>query len=277
MIDSHQHFWTYNVNRDVWITEDMGRIRQNFYPGDASNLFLENGINGCVAVQADSSEDETIFLISIAEQSEFIKGVVGWVDLQSKNVENRLTYFSQFEQIVGFRHVVQAEKDPNFLSRTDFLKGVQLLETFDFSYDLLIYSNQLYAGIEFCKKNANQRIVLDHLAKPPIRTGNVSEWKKYIAEFKNLTHVSAKISGLITEAEWYAWDEKDIINIIEVALEVFGPDRLMFGTDYPVVLVAEELSTWIHTFKKSIAQLSSDEIRKITIDNCLKFYKIELS
>jgi L-fuconolactonase len=274
MIDSHQHFWTYNVNRDVWITEDMGRIRQNFYPGDASNLFLENGINGCVAVQADSSEDETIFLISIAEQSEFIKGVVGWVDLQSKNVENRLTYFSQFEQIVGFRHVVQAEKDPNFLSRTDFLKGVQLLETFDFSYDLLIYSNQLYAGIEFCKKNANQRIVLDHLAKPPIRTGNVSEWKKYIAEFKNLTHVSAKISGLITEAEWYAWDEKDIINIIEVALEVFGPDRLMFGTDYPVVLVAEELSTWIHTFKKSIAQLSSDEIRKITIDNCLKFYKI---
>jgi len=277
MIDSHQHFWTYNVNRDVWITEDMGRIRQNFYPGDASNLFLENGINGCVAVQADSSEDETIFLISIAEQSEFIKGVVGWVDLQSKNVENRLTYFSQFEQIVGFRHVVQAEKDPNFLSRPDFLKGVQLLETFDFSYDLLIYSNQLYAGIEFCKKNANQRIVLDHLAKPPIRTGNVSEWKKYIAEFKNLTHVSAKISGLITEAEWYAWDEKDIINIIEVALEVFGPDRLMFGTDYPVVLVAEELSTWIHTFKKSIAQLSSDEIRKITIDNCLKFYKIELS
>jgi L-fuconolactonase len=277
MIDSHQHFWTYNVNRDVWITEDMGRIRQNFYPGDASNLFLENGINGCVAVQADSSEDETIFLISIAEQSEFIKGVVGWVDLQSKNVENRLTYFSQFEQIVGFRHVVQAEKDPNFLSRTDFLKGVQLLETFDFSYDLLIYSNQLYAGIEFCKKNANQRIVLDHLAKPPIRTGNVSEWKKYIAEFKNLTHVSAKISGLITEAEWYAWDEKDIINIIEVALEVFGPDRLMFGTDYPVVLVAEELSTWIHTFKKSIAQLSYDEIRKITIDNCLKFYKIELS
>ena len=274
MIDSHQHFWTYNVNRDVWITEDMGRIRQNFYPGDASNLFLENGINGCVAVQADSSEDETIFLISIAEQSEFIKGVVGWVDLQSKNVENRLTYFSQFEQIVGFRHVVQAEKDPNFLSRTDFLKGVQLLETFDFSYDLLIYSNQLYAGFEFCKKNANQRNVLDHLAKPPIRTGNVSEWKKYIAEFKNLTHVSAKISGLITEAEWYAWDEKDIINIIEVALEVFGPDRLMFGTDYPVVLVAEELSTWIHTFKKSIAQLSSDEIRKITIDNCLKFYKI---
>ena len=123
----------------------------------------------------------------------------------------------------------------------------------------------------------NQRIVLDHLAKPPIRTGNVSEWKKYIAEFKNLTHVSAKISGLITEAEWYAWDEKDIINIIEVALDVFGPDRLMFGTDYPVVLVAEELSTWIHTFKKSIAQLSSDEIRKITIDNCLKFYKIELS
>ena len=277
MIDSHQHFWTYNVNRDVWITEDMGRIRHNFYPSDAKNLFFENGINGCVAVQADSSEDETIFLISLAEQSEFIKGIVGWVDFQSKNVENRLTYFSQFEQIVGFRHVVQAETDPNFLSRPDFLKGIRLLETFDFSYDLLIYSNQLNAGIEFCKKNPNQRIVLDHLAKPPIKSGNVSEWKKYIQQFKYLTHVSAKISGLITEAEWYAWDEKDILNIIEISLEIFGPDRLMFGTDYPVVLVAEELSTWVKTFKKSIAQLSSDEIRKITIDNCLKFYKIELS
>jgi L-fuconolactonase len=277
MIDSHQHFWTFNINRDVWITEDMGRIRRNFYPSDATNLFFDNGINGCVAVQADSSEDETIFLISLAEQSEFIKGVVGWVDLQSKNVESRLTYFSQFEQIVGFRHVVQAERDPEFLSRSDFLKGIQLLETFDFSYDLLIYPNQLNSGIEFCKKNPNQRIVLDHLAKPPIRTGNVSEWKKYIQKFKNLTHVSAKISGLITEAEWYAWNENDILNIIEISLEVFGPDRLMFGTDYPVVLVAEELSTWVQTFNKSIAQLSSEEIRKITVDNCLQFYKIELS
>lgn len=276
MIDAHQHFWTFNADRDVWISEDMGRIRQNFYPSEAANLFLENGISGCVAVQADSSEDETIFLISLAEQSEFIKGVVGWVDLQSKNIENRLTYFSQFEQIVGFRHVVQAETDPNFLSRPDFLKGIQLLETFDFSYDLLIYSNQLKSGLEFCKKHPNQRIVLDHLAKPPIKTGNVSDWKKYIQEFKELTHVSAKISGLITEAEWFAWDEKDILNIIEIALGVFGPDRLMFGTDYPVVLVAEELSCWVNTFKKSIAQLSSNEVRKITIDNCLQFYKITL-
>lgn len=276
MIDSHQHFWTYNANRDVWITDDMGRIRQNFFPFDSLDLFSKNGINGCVAVQADSSEDETFFLISLAEQSEFIKGVVGWVDLQSKDVENRLTYFSQFEQIVGFRHVVQGETDPEFLRRPDFLRGIHLLETFDFSYDLLIYSNQLSSGIEFCKKNPNQRIVLDHLAKPPIKTGDVSEWNKYIRQFKELDHVSAKISGLITEAEWFAWDEKDIINIIEISLEVFGPNRLMFGTDYPVVLVAEELSSWVNTFNKSIARLSTDEVKKITVDNCLKFYKIEL-
>jgi len=276
MIDSHQHFWTYQASRDTWITEEMGSIRKNFYPSDSLELFANHGIDGCIAVQADSSEDETLFLISLAEQSDFIKGVVGWVDLQAKNVENRLTYFSQFEQIVGFRHVVQTETDPNFLSRPDFLKGIQLLETFDFTYDLLIYSNQLSAGIDFCKKNPNQRIVLDHLAKPPIKSGNVSEWKKYIQQFKNLTHVSAKISGLITEAEWYAWDEKDILNIIEISLEVFGPDRIMFGTDYPVVLVAEELSSWVNTFKKSIAQLSSDEIKKITVDNCMQFYKIEI-
>lgn len=117
MIDSHQHFWTYQASRDTWITEEMGSIRKNFYPSDSLELFENHGIDGCIAVQADSSEDETLFLISLAEQSDFIKGVVGWVDLQAKNVESRLTYFSQFEQIVGFRHVVQAETDPNFLSR----------------------------------------------------------------------------------------------------------------------------------------------------------------
>jgi len=276
MIDSHQHFWTYNVIRDVWITEDMGRIRKNFYPNDSVELFSKNQIDGCIAVQADSSEEETFFLISLAEQSEFIKGIVGWVDLQSKNIESQLTYFSQFEKIVGFRHVVQSESDPNFLARPDFLKGVQLLDTFDFAYDLLIYPNQLNAGIEFCKNNANQRIVLDHLAKPPIKSGDIAEWKKNIEKFKELENVSAKISGLITEAEWYNYNEKDILNVIEIALEVFGTDRLMFGTDYPVVLVADELSSWVTTFKKSISQLSSDEIKKITIDNCLQFYKIEL-
>ena len=276
MIDSHQHFWTYQVNRDAWITADMDRIRNNFYPNDSLDLFDNNEIDGCIAVQADSSEDETLFLISLAEQSEFIKGVVGWVDLQAKNIESRLTYFSQFEQIVGFRHVVQSETDPDFLARPDFLRGVQLLESFDFTYDLLIYPNQLNSGIEFCKKNSDQKIVLDHLAKPPIKLGDISEWKKYILKFKELENVSAKISGLITEAEWYHWKEKDILDVIDIALEVFGVDRLMFGTDYPVVLVAEELSSWVRTFKKSIAKLSPDEIRKITIDNCLQFYKIEL-
>jgi len=276
MIDSHQHFWTYNITRDVWITEDMGRIRKNFYPNDSLELFAQNQIDGCIAVQADSSEEETFFLISLAEQSEFIKGIVGWVDLQSKNIESQLTYFSQFEKIVGFRHVVQSESDPNFLARPNFLKGVQLLDTFDFTYDLLIYPNQLDAGIKFCKKNANQRIVLDHLAKPPIKSGDISEWKKNIEKFKELENVSAKISGLITEAEWYNYNEKDILHIIEIALEVFGSDRLMFGTDYPVVLVADELSNWVKTFNKSISQLSTDEIKKITIDNCLQFYKIDL-
>ena len=276
MIDSHQHFWTYNVNRDVWITEEMGRIRKNFYPNDSVELFAQNQIDGCIAVQADSSEEETFFLISLAEQSEFIKGIVGWVDLQSINIESQLTYFSQFEKIVGFRHVVQSESDPNFLARPNFLKGVQLLDTFDFSYDLLIYPNQLNAGIEFCKKNANQRIVLDHLAKPPIKSGDISEWTKDIEKFKELENVSAKISGLITEAEWFNYNEKDILHIIEIALELFGSDRLMFGTDYPVVLVADELSNWVKTFNKSISQLSSNEIKKITIDNCLQFYKIDV-
>jgi L-fuconolactonase len=276
MIDSHQHFWKYNPLRDAWITKDMSRIRRDFYPSDCVDIFLKNGINACVAIQADSSEEETFFLLSLSEQSEFIQGVVAWVDLRAKNIEDRLTYFSQFEKIKGFRHVVQSETDPKFLSNPEFLRGVSLLNSFDFSYDLLIYSNQLESGIDFCKKNENQRIVLDHLAKPPIKSGNISEWKKFIYKFKDLENVSAKISGLITEAEWFNWDEKDIVNIIDVSLEVFGSDRLMFGTDFPVVLVAEELSTWIDTFNRSISKLTVKEINKITVENCCHFYKLEL-
>lgn len=276
MIDSHQHFWKYNSDRNSWITDDMGCIRKDFYPSDSVNLFLANDIEHCIAVQADSSEIETFFLISLAEQTEFIKGIVGWVDLQSKNIESRLSYFSQFEKIKGFRHVVQSESDPYFLARPDFSKGIKLLRSFDFTYDLLVYPNQLASAIEFCKKNPNLRIVVDHLAKPPIKSGDITEWKKYILKFRELNHVSAKISGLITEADWFSWNEKDILEIIYIALDVFGADRLMFGSDYPVVLVADELSSWVNTFQKSISKLSNNEIKKITIDNCLHFYNIEL-
>jgi L-fuconolactonase len=272
MIDAHQHFWNYDAERDTWITADMAVIQADFYPD--ANLFKSKGINSCVAVQASSSEEETLFLLALAEQSNFIQGVVGWVDLQQADIEDRLAYFSQFETLKGFRHIVQGEKDPNFLKRSEFLKGVKALDAFDYTYDLLILPHQLKEGIEFCQK-LEQAIVLDHLAKPPIKSGDIGEWKKQIREFKELTHVSAKLSGLLTEANWKNWTPEQINEVIDVALEVFGTDRLLFGTDYPVVKVAGDLDQWIDVYKSSISALSSNEQAKINEQNCINFYALD--
>lgn len=272
MIDSHQHFWNYNEERDTWITPDMAVIQKDFYPN--VDLFKSNGIHACVAVQASSSEEETLFLLALAEQADFIQAVVGWVDLQQPNIEDRLAYFSQFETLKGFRHVVQGENDPDFLRRKEFLKGVRALDAFDYTYDLLILPHQLKEGVEFCK-HVEQKIVLDHLAKPPIKSGNLSQWKREISEFKELNHVYAKISGLITEADWKSWTVEQIEETIHVALDVFGPDRLIFGTDYPVVKVAGELSQWIKTYTSCLSALSVTEQEKINEINCKIFYSLD--
>jgi L-fuconolactonase len=272
MIDSHQHFWNYDEERDAWITPEMAVIRADFYPDETT--FRAKGIQSCVAVQASSSEEETLFLLALSEQSDFIRGVVGWVDLQESNIEDRLAYFSQFETLKGFRHIVQGENDPEFLHRPEFLKGVRALDAFDYTYDLLILPHQLKSGIEFCQK-LDQKIVLDHLAKPHIKSGYLNQWKNELHNFKSLTHVSAKLSGLITEADWQNWTKDEINEVIETALEVFGPDRLMFGTDYPVVKVAGELEAWIEVYKSSINMLSSSEKEKINQTNCVNFYALD--
>ena len=275
MIDSHQHFWNYNEERDTWITPKMSILRTDYYPNYSESLFRDQGFTGCVAVQADSSEEETLFLLALAEQNEFIQGVVGWVDLQSKNIEDRLAYFTQFEAIKGFRHIVQGEKDPLFLIRKEFIKGVKSLASFDLSYDLLIYPHQLKSAITFCESCDDQRIVLDHLAKAPLKSGNIQEWKKEIQAFSGLSLVSAKISGIVTEAADQSWTQQQVNEIVEVALDVFGPDRLMIGSDYPVVLVNSNLERWVLSFQEALGGLSETEKDKIYRKNVIKFYQLE--
>jgi L-fuconolactonase len=275
MIDSHQHFWNYNEERDTWITPEMSILRTDYYPNYSESLFRDQGFTGCVAVQADSSEEETLFLLALAEQNEFIQGVVGWVDLQSKNIEDRLAYFTQFEAIKGFRHIVQGEKDPLFLARKEFIKGVKTLASFDLSYDLLIYPHQLNSAITFCESCDDQRIVLDHLAKAPLKSGNIKEWKKVIQAFSGLSHVSAKISGIVTEAKDQSWTQQQVNEIVEVAMEVFGPERLMIGSDYPVVLVNSNLERWVKAFQEALEGLSETEKGKIYRKNVTQFYQLE--
>ena len=275
MIDSHQHFWNYNEERDTWITPEMSILRADYYPNYSESLFKEQGFTGCIAVQADSSEEETLFLLALAEQNEFIQGVVGWVDLQSKNIEDRLAYFTQFEAIKGFRHIVQGEKDPLFLARKEFIKGVKSLASFDLAYDLLIYPHQLKSAITFCESCDDQRIVLDHLAKAPLKSGNIQQWKKEIQAFSGLSHVSAKISGIVTEAKDQSWTQQQVNEIVEVAMEVFGPERLMIGSDYPVVLVNSNLERWVNTFHEALNSLSKTEKEHIYQANARQFYQLE--
>jgi L-fuconolactonase len=193
MIDAHQHFWNYDPERDTWISPEMSRIRADFYPNFSEAIFKEQGIDGCIAVQADSSEEETLFLLALAEQYDFIKGVVGWVDLQAKNIEDRLSYFAQFEHIKGFRHVIQGEKDPLFFQRPAFIHGIKALAAFDFAYDILIYPHQIEESIKFAAKLSDQVLVLDHMAKAPLKGKDIQQWKKDMQGFKSLEHVYAKI------------------------------------------------------------------------------------
>jgi L-fuconolactonase len=275
MIDAHQHFWNYNEERHTWITPEMSVLRSDYYPNYSEPLFRDQGFTGCVAVQADSSEEETLFLLALAEQNEFIHGVVGWVDLQSATIEDRLAYFSQFEAIKGFRHIVQGEKDPNFLAKREFIRGVKTLGSFDLSYDLLIYPHQIKDAITFCKTCDDQKIVLDHLAKAPLKSGNIQEWKKDILPFARLSHVSAKISGIVTEAANQNWTQEQVNEIVEVAFHVFGPDRLMIGSDYPVVLVNSSLERWVQTFQEALKEVSSNEKDLIYHKNVTEFYQLE--
>ena len=199
-IDSHQHFWKYNPQRDAWIDESMKVIQADFFPPDLESHLRQHKIDGCIAVQADQSEEETEFLLELASQYSFVKGVVGWVDLRAANVEERLEYYSQNSYFKGVRHIVQAEKE-DFLLSADFQKGISTLSQFKLPYDILIFPNQLESAIQTVNQFPNQEFVLDHIAKPYIKNQSLHPWKSLIQELAKASNVSCKISGLITEAD----------------------------------------------------------------------------
>ena len=237
-IDSHQHFWRYDKRRDAWITDEMSVLKRDFLPDDLIPELRANRIDGSIAVQAGQSEQETLFLLELASRFSEIKGVVGWVDLCSPELPERLEYFSQFEKLCGFRHVVQSEPDDRYMLRQDFLAGIASLQRFQFTYDILIYPQQLPAAIELAAKFPEQRFVVDHLAKPPIRSREVSGWARSMKTIATNPNVFCKLSGLVTEADWHDWHETDFKPYLDVVFGAFGPDRLMFGSDCPVCLLA---------------------------------------
>ena len=237
-IDSHQHFWRYDKRRDTWITDQMLILKRDFLPDDLIPELRANRMDGSIAVQADQSEQETLFLLELASRFSEIKGVVGWVNLCSPELPERLEYLSQFEKLCGFRHVVQSEPDDRYMLRQDFLAGIASLQRIEFTYDILIYPQQLAAAIELAGKFPEQRFVIDHLAKPRIRSRDISDWARSIKTIATNPNVYCKLSGLVTEADWHNWHEPDFKPYLDVVFEAFGPDRLMFGSDWPVCLLA---------------------------------------
>ena len=272
-IDSHQHFWKFDPIRDAWIDASMEKIARDFLPEDLKPLLDQSKIDGCVAVQADQSETETEFLLDFAGRYGFVKGVVGWVDLRSPQLSERLEHYCNNSFFKGVRHIVQAEKD-GFMLQESFLKGIQQLKDFNLTYDILIFPHQLEEAVALVKKNPEQAFVLDHIAKPYIKDKKIDQWAKHINQLAAHQNVNCKLSGLLTEADWNHWQEEDFTAYLTVIMEAFGTDRLMYGSDWPVCLLAGSYPHVVRIVENFISSLSTDDQKKIMGQNAHHFYNL---
>jgi L-fuconolactonase len=273
-IDAHQHFWVYRPDEYPWITDRLAALRRDFLPEHLAPLRTAAAIDGSIAVQARQSLEESRWLLGLAERHPSVLGVVGWVDLCSDAVDEPLRELSGHPKFVGVRHVVQDEPDDRFLLRPDFLRGVGRLRAFGLTYDLLIYPRQLPAALPFVRHFPDQPIVLDHLAKPAVTGGGLSPWREQVRELARAPNVCCKLSGLVTEADWLRWRAEDFRPYLDVALEAFGEDRLMFGSDWPVCLLAagyEQVSEIIARFTEGLGETAR---QKIFGDSAARFYGI---
>ena len=273
IIDTHVHFWKFDKKRDAWITDDMKILKQDYLPAHLIPTLKRNDVDGCIAVQAGQSEYETHFLVELAKTHPEIKGVVGWTDLLGKNMEERLQFFSQYNIIKGWRHVVQAEPD-DFLLKEDFQNGIRALARYNYTYDILIYHYQLKPALEFVSKFPHQKFVVDHCAKPDIGKKNIDEWKVLMKEMAQHPNVYCKLSGLFTETKWKQWSAGDFYPYLDVVFEAFGTDRLMFGSDWPVMLLSGIYVQWKSLLEKYMENFIEEDRLKVFGENAISFYNL---
>ena len=272
-LDSHQHFWKYDATQYGWMKPEWP-IRRDLLPGDLQPLLARCGLAGEIAVQARQTLEESRWLLELADAHPLIQGVVGWVDLRSERVEEQLTRFAAHPRFVGVRHVVQDEPDDNFLLRPEFVRGIRALRQFQLRYDLLIFPKQLPAAIELVRRFPEQPFVLDHLAKPFIRDGVLSPWREQIHTLAAAPNVCCKISGLVTEAHWQHWRAADFRPYLDVVFAAFGPERLLFGSDWPVSLLAATYEQSFGLVNDYLAQFPTATRDQILGGNAAKFYGI---
>jgi L-fuconolactonase len=258
-IDAHHHLWRYSKEEYGWIAGNMAAIARDFLPEDLQQALSSSGMQGSIAVQARQSLEETQSLLDFAQQSDVIRGVVGWAPIASPELPAVLDRLEPFQKLKGLRHVVQDEPDDAFLLRPDFNAGIALLKQYALVYDILIFERQLPAAISFVDRHPSQVFVLDHIAKPHIRDSVLEPWRAYIRELARRENVFCKLSGMVTEADWAHWHPQDLQPYFDVVLEAFGPNRLMAGSDWPVCLLATTHQNWFSTLRKFISPLSVAE------------------
>lgn len=271
-IDSHQHFWFYDPRKHSWITDEMKVLQQDFMPPELKKELDRVGMEGCVAVQADQSEEETHFLLSLADRYDVIKGVVGWLDMRADSFRQRLEYYGSYPKLKGLRHLVQDEPDDRFLLRPDFLSGMRNLADFDLAYDILIFARHLPAALEFVNHFPDQKFVLDHIAKPEIKEQNIAQWEEGIRELARHPRLYCKLSGMVTEADWEQWSPEDFKPYLDVVFDAFGTERLMYGSDWPVCKLAADYKEVYGLIAEYIEPLSEEEKDRILGGNAVRCY-----
>jgi L-fuconolactonase len=273
-IDAHQHFWKYNNHEYVWMSAAMERLRKDYLPADLLPLMTASGVEGTVAIQARQTLEESEWLLQLADEWAFIRGVVGWVDLCSEQVSEQLERLFRHAKFRGVRHVVHDEPDDQFMLRRSFLDGLSKLEAFGLTYDLLLFPRHLPVACKVVNRFPNQRFVLDHIAKPPIRAREIDGWASDLKRLAAFPNVACKISGLVTEAKWDFWAKEDFEPYINVVLNAFGTDRLMIGSDWPVCTLAADYKSVVELETSYIGHLSNDEQRAILEKNPMQFYSM---
>jgi L-fuconolactonase len=273
-IDAHQHFWTYDPVRDNWIGEDMAILQDDFMPEHLQPILEHYGFQGSVVVQSGQSAIENNFQLKNAEQYPFIKGIVGWVDFESTDLSEQLAFYKDYPKLKGFRHILQGEKDRAIMLSPAYKSGITKLESFGYTYDLLVLPDQLGYAIDLVKMFPNQRFVLDHIGKPDIKNQDIKDWAEQIKTLGSLENVYCKVSGMVTEANVRNWKVQDFTPFLEVVFEAFGCKRLMFGSDWPVCRVAGTYGQVISLLEQYISTCSSSEQEMFWGGTAIEFYNL---
>ena len=275
VIDAHHHLWNYDIEDYAWIGPEMNVLRRDFTPTDLHVEMQQAGVDGAIAVQARQTLQETEWLLSLAAPNDFMRGVVGWAPLIDAAVSDDLQRLAAQPKLKGIRHVLQDEPDDFYMLRNDFNAGITQLRRFNLVYDVLIFERHLPQTIQFLDRHPDQVFVIDHIAKPRIREGVLSPWRENLKELARRSHCFCKLSGVLTEADWQNWRPEGIHPYLDAALDAFGPNRCLFGSDWPVLLLADSYAGWVATVKNFVSRLSSTEQARVLGGTAAEVYRLD--